>query len=195
MAASRTQGRTGVLRLVRALVPAAAPLDAGWWWRAACRLVPDPDALFFPEADQAAATTEALATCRRCPVRSECRAACDVEEGEAAALYGIRGGETPERRLARRARRRGAPARTAVCLQCGRAFVARRHATYCSRDCQRRGRRQRGTTRRLLPPTVRICPECGGAFPVGRHRAQRWCSLGCYHAARRTGRDTREGTG
>ncbi len=44
---------------------------------------------------------QALATCERCPVLMQCRALADSEEG-ARGRWGIRGGETPEMRTARR---------------------------------------------------------------------------------------------
>ncbi len=126
--------------------------DSSWITGAACRDHPDPDLWFLERryhqehtASQQAASQEAKAICRTCPVTDEC-----LEFAfETFASHGIFGGLTPNERKALRAKtsdtRRALPR---PCRHCGNEFVpgytSRVYAQFCSRTCRDRRRRARG---------------------------------------------------
>ncbi|WP_419146255.1 WhiB family transcriptional regulator [Iamia majanohamensis] len=82
------------------------PRDQAWRDRAACK---GSDLDWFPTPTQDASAQ--LAVCRGCRVIAACRRDADATEAPGLECYGIRGGETPVMRMARRGtymRRRGA---------------------------------------------------------------------------------------
>lgn len=98
------------------LAALSAGVPTGWRWQAAC--LGTPIEVFFPPlptggAVKQSAWAEARTICGRCPVRAECRAAADHEERgpyylltrrTSDFLWGMRGGEAPDERRARRRR-------------------------------------------------------------------------------------------
>lgn len=81
----------------------------GWQDRAACRDEDDPDDWFaHGNTDKA---NEALAVCRRCPVRRECLTAGLSLFDDSRFMFGIWGGvhQTDRARALRRAKRNGTP--------------------------------------------------------------------------------------
>jgi hypothetical protein len=72
--------------------------NGSWHEKAACKGV-DVE-VFFDGCPSG--ITAALEICYRCPVMRECSAAGDMEETEGQ-LFGVRGGETADKRMSRRA--------------------------------------------------------------------------------------------
>ena len=99
-----------------------------WHDRANCRGV-GPD-IFFAEVGHKEMTRAALEYCDGCPVKEQCMLAGLTSDPDA----GVWGGETPRQRRTRRTRD-GVPA---DCRWCGKLFVSRKNAAFCTDDCRRK---------------------------------------------------------
>ena len=75
------------------------------------------------------------------------------------------------------------PSRKVVCVVCGKEFSTRKigEVKYCSKKCQRAGRRLSG-----VDDVTKICPVCGQPFTCNRYDEIHTCSRACAEIFKRS---------